>query len=146
MDLKQLLLSCANDARNEEDALIIMQAVRRIADLEAKMVHCPDCGGDYAASGIEVGCNCKLLARIAELEARLAIAQGRERTYREILLSLKNMFDLHGRYESSSEHIEYILTELPAPPKGDADDPQDEMVIIDRIGDTASYTSEVIHA
>lgn len=37
MDLIELLSSCANDARNEKDAMIIMQAVRRIIELEQQL-------------------------------------------------------------------------------------------------------------
>jgi hypothetical protein len=44
---------------------------KRIAELEKLRVHCPLCGGDYAETGLEVGCNCVLTARIAELEKKL---------------------------------------------------------------------------
>lgn len=35
------------------------------------MVHCPECGGDYVATGLEVGCSCKLKRRIEDLESAL---------------------------------------------------------------------------
>ena len=37
MELTQLLSSCADDARTEEDAMIIMQAIRRIKELDARI-------------------------------------------------------------------------------------------------------------
>ena len=42
------------------------------AKLNAMRTHCPDCGGDYMATGIEAGCPCKLQTRVAELYAALA--------------------------------------------------------------------------
>ena len=37
MDIKQLLAMCADDAKNEEDAAIIMSAVQRITELEQRI-------------------------------------------------------------------------------------------------------------
>ena len=39
---------------------------QRIAELGRLSVHCDRCGGDYAQTGVEVGCNCELVARIEE--------------------------------------------------------------------------------
>ena len=39
---------------------------KQLAELERLSVHCDRCGGDYAQTGVEVGCNCELVARIEE--------------------------------------------------------------------------------
>lgn len=50
---------------------IRQEAQRRIATLEKLKVHCPDCGADYAATGIEAGCPCKILQERDRLQAQL---------------------------------------------------------------------------
>lgn len=58
-DVDVVLTDCGNElARLREEN-------ERLNNL---MVHCENCGGDYAATGLEVGCSCLLLARVAELE------------------------------------------------------------------------------
>lgn len=52
---------------------LLAAAKERIAELESLKVHCPDCGADYAATGIEAGCPCKFVKRIAELEYELSL-------------------------------------------------------------------------
>jgi hypothetical protein len=39
-------------------------AQKEIERLRKLMTHCPDCGADYAQTGLEVGCNCKLIKQI----------------------------------------------------------------------------------
>jgi hypothetical protein len=50
-----------------------------IERLQRLAVHCPDCGGDYAATGLEVGCPCKLRAvmdgLVEALRAKMAISE-----------------------------------------------------------------------
>lgn len=41
--------------------------------LNAMRTHCPDCGWDYVATGVETGCPCRLKDRVAELEAELGM-------------------------------------------------------------------------
>jgi len=77
MDIKQSLSSCANDARSEEDAMIIMQAVRRIKELESGLVAAQERNVDYEADivtrRLDYTEDCKRLdARIEELELRIA--------------------------------------------------------------------------
>jgi len=107
MDLKQLLSSCANDARNEEDAMIIMQSVRRIAELEsgndkmqrrilelsdneavtsansneakAKIADIEKSRDEYKSQLFIAIRGDNVQRRIAELESQLAAAQERER-------------------------------------------------------------------
>ena len=44
--------------------------------LQRLAVHCPDCGGDYAATGLEVGCPCKLRAEVERLVLGLTWMAG----------------------------------------------------------------------
>ena len=71
MDIKQLLSSCADDAKNEEDAMIIMRSVRHItmlesenAALELALAVMTDERDKYAAGMQE---NCSLLTENAAL-------------------------------------------------------------------------------
>ena len=51
------------------ELLAAITAERARADaLERLRVHCEHCGGDYAETGMEVGCSCRLLARIERAE------------------------------------------------------------------------------
>jgi hypothetical protein len=47
-----------------------------IARLNAMRTHCPDCGGDYMATGVEVGCPCKLRAEVERLKEDRDMARG----------------------------------------------------------------------
>jgi exonuclease VII large subunit len=61
--------------RTERDA-----ALARVAELEARTVHCEHCGGDYTQTGLEVGCACQLTEQLAtmtqERDAALARVQA----------------------------------------------------------------------
>jgi hypothetical protein len=48
------------DECREEYRIARAAEVERDALLKLK-VHCPDCGGDYAATGLEVGCKCQVV-------------------------------------------------------------------------------------
>jgi hypothetical protein len=50
------------------DAEATRSALAEIRELRKLKVHCPDCGADYAATGVEAGCPCKLRARNEKLE------------------------------------------------------------------------------
>lgn len=45
----------------------IAEQAGEIEHLNQMRVHCPDCGADYLATGIEAGCPCKLKAEIEHL-------------------------------------------------------------------------------
>jgi hypothetical protein len=54
------------------NAILTQQLADQRAEVERLQrlaVHCPDCGADYAATGIEAGCPCKLRAVMDGLEA-----------------------------------------------------------------------------
>lgn len=44
---------------------------QEVATLNAMRTHCPDCGADYMATGIEAGCPCKLKRENERLKAML---------------------------------------------------------------------------
>jgi hypothetical protein len=46
----------------QEDNKGWKEETQRAEAAEAKIVHCENCGGDYAATGLDSGCPCKLLA------------------------------------------------------------------------------------
>ena len=53
---------------HEENKLALAVKDKRVEELEKLSAHCDRCGGDYAQTGVEVGCNCELVTRVAELE------------------------------------------------------------------------------
>jgi len=68
------------EARTEDDELLPdgypscgdLRKVKCEYDrLQRLFVHCPDCGADYAATGLEVGCSCKLRAEVERLQRDL---------------------------------------------------------------------------
>jgi hypothetical protein len=59
--------------------------------LQRRAVHCPDCGGDYAATGLEVGCSCKLRAEVERLNARVK--------------------DWESAYQAQKERADYLQSE-----------------------------------
>jgi len=54
-----------------------LQAAREeIEKLEKLKVHCPDCGADYAATGIEAGCPCRIQEALTnQIHATNTLAQ-----------------------------------------------------------------------
>lgn len=71
--------NCACDYEQEGDTCMThfpskKRLDKTIADLQAEIerlnkmrAHCPDCGADFMATGIEAGCPCKLRAEVERL-------------------------------------------------------------------------------
>jgi len=81
--------------------------------------HCPDCGADYAITGLDNGCSCKLLKRIEELEAQidktkniLKTPYGVELNIRRGLIVLPDYYirktDTNGEYAELQTRIEKL--------------------------------------
>ena len=61
---------CLEELRKRAEA-----AEAEIARLTKMRTHCSNCGGDYLATGVEVGCPCLVLARAEAAEAALKEAR-----------------------------------------------------------------------
>jgi len=88
------------EARTEDDELLPdgypscgdLRKVKCEYDrLQRLFVHCPDCGADYAATGLEVGCSCKLRAEVERLKLEKQEAEESEiRISKKLQLSHMN--------------------------------------------------------
>lgn len=62
---------------NNISPLNIMRNLRaEVERLNKLRAHCEHCGGDYAVTGIESGCPCRIIAERDELRAKLDALQG----------------------------------------------------------------------
>lgn len=58
-------------ARSREADAEIEHLAAEVEHLNKLRVHCEDCGADYAATGVEAGCPCKLTAKVEHLRRGL---------------------------------------------------------------------------